>query len=62
MDGILYRKVRHANNEKRKIRNDAMNTTNKLRKNQNARRIANLQILRDNGSGHHQTSGGKRKN
>ena len=43
----------HANNEKRKTANDGRNRTTKSRKNQNARRNGNLQIIGNTGRGHH---------
>ena len=51
----------HANNEKRKTTNAGRNRTTKLRKNQNAWRKGNLQVLGNIGSGHHQTSQDERK-
>ena len=52
----------HANNEKRETTHDGRNRTTKLRKNQDAQRKGNLQILGNIGSGYHQTSGDERKN
>ena len=53
-DGILHRKMCHANNEQRKTTNDGRNRTTESGKNQNAQRKGNLQILGNIGSGHHQ--------
>ena len=50
-----------ANNEKQKTTHDGRNGTTISRKNQNARRKGNLQILGNIRSGHHQTSGVERK-
>ena len=55
-------KLCHANNEKRKTTYEGRNGTTKSRKNQNARRIGNLQILGNIGSGHNQRSGNKPNN
>ena len=55
------KKMSHANNEKRETTNDGSNETTKSRKDQNAQRKVNLQVLRNIGSGHHQTSGDERK-
>ena len=52
----------HANNEKRKTTFDERNRTTKSRKNQNAWRKGNLQILGNTGSGHHQINGDEGKN
>ena len=54
-DVIWLSKMCHANNEKREKRQDGRNQTTKSRK------IRNLQILGNIRSGHHQTSGDKRK-
>ena len=51
----------HAYHEKRKTTNDEGNGTTKSRKNQNAPRKGNLQILGNIGSGHNQTSRDERK-
>ena len=51
----------HANNEKQKTILDGRNRTTNPRKDQNAQRKRNLQILRNVGSEHHQTSRDKRK-
>ena len=51
----------HANNKKRETTNDEKKRTKKSRKNQNTQRKENLQVLENIGSGHHQTSGDKRK-
>ena len=54
--------MRHTNNEKLEMIHDGRNRTTKPRKNQNARRTGNLQILRDIGSGQHQAIGHEGKN
>ena len=51
----------HVNKEKWKTTNDGRNRTTKSRKNQNAKRKENLEILGNIGSGHHQTCGDGRK-
>ena len=51
----------HANNEMGKKINNGRNITTKPEKNHQARRKGKLQVLRTNGSGHHQTSRDKRK-
>ena len=51
----------HVNNEKRETTRDRQNGTSKSRKNQNAWRKGNLQILENTGSEHHQTSRDDRK-
>ena len=61
-DGIWHGKMWYASNEKQQTTPDGPNGTTKSRKNQNTRRKGNLQILRDIGSWHHQTSGDERKN
>ena len=58
-DGIWYRKVPCTRNEKQKTTHDG---TIKARKNQNTWGKGKLQILRNTGSWHHQTSGDERKN
>ena len=55
-NGICRKKMRHAYNERRKITINAMNKTTKSRKNQNAWRKGNLQLVGKVGTGHHQTS------
>ena len=52
----------HAYNEKRKTTKDGRNRSTKSRKNQNAQRKGNLQILGNIGSRHHQISGDEGKN
>ena len=52
----------HAYNEKRKTTNDGKNRTSKLKKNQNARRKRNLQILCNIRNEHHQTNRDESKN
>ena len=59
-DRIIHRKMCHANNEKQKTTNNGWNRSNKSRKNQNALRKGNLQMLGNIGSGHHQISGDER--
>ena len=51
----------HADNEKRETTHDGRNRTTKSRKDQNAWRIGNLQILGNTRSGHHQTNRGEGK-
>ena len=60
-DKIYQRKMRHASIKKQETTLDRRNRTNKSRKNQNAKRRGNLQILLNIGSWHHQTSGDKKK-
>ena len=54
---IWHRKMSVAIKKKRETTNNRGNRTAKSRKNQNARRKVNLQVLGNFGSGHHQTSG-----
>ena len=51
----------HAYNEKRETTNDGRNRTTKSRKNQNAQRKGNLQILGNIGSEHNLKCGNERK-
>ena len=60
-DRIRQRKMCHTINEKQKNTNDGRNSFTKSRKNQNARRKENLQILENCGSWHHQKIGGEIK-
>ena len=61
-DGIWHRKICHADNKKRETTINGRNRTTKSRKNQNAQRKENLQILGNIGSTHHQTRVDIRKN
>ena len=61
-NGILHWKICLANNEKWIGTNKGRNRTIKSRKNHNACRKENLQVLGNIGSGHHQISGNERKN
>ena len=60
-DGIWHRKMYHANNENQKTSTGRKNRTTKSRKNQNARRKGNLQVLGNIRNGHSQTCGDEKK-
>ena len=60
-NGICHRKLCHAHNRKWKKKNNGRNRTAKSGKNLNALSETNLQVLRNIGSGYHQTSGDERK-
>ena len=59
--GIWRRKMYHAHDEKWKKAKNGMNRTAKSRKNQDAWRKRNLQVLGNIETGHHQTSRDERK-
>ena len=56
-NGIWHIKMCHTNNEEWEMTDDRRNRTTKPRKDQNAQRKGNLQILGNIGSWHHQTIG-----
>ena len=61
-NGNWHRKMCYTYNENKKKMNNRRNRTTKSRKNQNIWRKGKLLVLRNIGSGHHQTSGDERKN
>ena len=61
-DGIWHRKMRSARHEKWQTTSNWRNRTTKSRQDQNARRKRDLQILRNLGGWHHQTSGNEKQN
>ena len=61
-DGLCYRHICHANNEKSKTTNDWRKRTTKSRKTQKAGRTGNLLVLGIIGSRHYSTSGEEKEN